>query len=116
MHEPRRFVPRVDFLTSPGYLDGSPGARERAGLPRDTGPWRVVTSKALFGFADDTRELTLLGVLDGLAAEDVLGEMGSRPRVAARLERLSPPTERELAILREEVDPARSIIGKAARS
>jgi glutaconate CoA-transferase subunit B len=115
MHEPRRFVPRVDFLTSPGYLDGSPGARERAGLPRDTGPWRVVTSKALFGFDDETRELTLLGVLDGLDAADVVGEMGIRPRVAARVERLAPPTERELAILREEVDPSRSIIGKTAR-
>jgi glutaconate CoA-transferase subunit B len=38
MHEPRRFVPRVDFITSPGYLDGTPEARERAGLPAGTGP------------------------------------------------------------------------------
>ena len=36
-HEGRRFVPKVDFITSPGYLDG-PGAREKAGLPRGTGP------------------------------------------------------------------------------
>jgi len=34
---PRRFVPKVDFITTPGYLDG-PGARERAGLPPGTGP------------------------------------------------------------------------------
>jgi hypothetical protein len=46
MHEARRFVPPVDFVTSPGYLGGTPGARERAGLPAGTGPWRVVTSKA----------------------------------------------------------------------
>ena len=56
MHEPRRFVPRVDFITSPGYLDGTPEARERAGLPAGTGPWRVATSQALFGFDDSTTE------------------------------------------------------------
>jgi glutaconate CoA-transferase subunit B len=60
MHEPRRFVSRVDFVTSPGYLDGTPEARERAGLPAGTGPWRVVTSKALFGFDEATHELTRL--------------------------------------------------------
>ncbi|NTV37859.1 MAG: CoA-transferase subunit beta [Anaerolineales bacterium] len=31
----RRFVRKLDFLTTPGYLDG-PGARERAGLARST--------------------------------------------------------------------------------
>jgi glutaconate CoA-transferase subunit B len=114
MHEPRRFVPRVDFISSPGYLDGSPGARERAGLPAGTGPWRVVTSKALFGFDADSRTLTLLGVLAGLSVEEVLGELGARPLVAAPVETLASPTERELAFLRGEIDPAWSIIGRAA--
>ena len=76
MHEKRRFVPRVDFITSPGYLDGTPGARERAGLPAGTGPWRVVTSKALFGFDEDSKKMTLLGVLEGLTLEQVLAEIG----------------------------------------
>lgn len=30
-HEKRRFVEQVDYLTSPGWVDG-PGGRERAGL------------------------------------------------------------------------------------
>lgn len=47
-HEPRRFVEKVDFVTSPWCLDGTPGTRERADLPRDTGLWRVATSKALY--------------------------------------------------------------------
>ncbi len=111
MHEGRRFVPRVDFVTSPGYLDGSPGARERAGLPADTGPWRVVTSKACFGFDADTRKLTLLGVLGGCRVDEVLAEMELEPLVAPRVEALAPPTERELTILREQIDPARTIIG-----
>jgi glutaconate CoA-transferase subunit B len=102
----------VDFISSPGFLDGSPGARERAGLPAETGPWRVVTSKALFGFDAATRKMTLLGVLDGLTADAVLADLELAPLVAERVETLAPPTERELRILREEIDPARTVIGR----
>src|SRR5512136_714770 len=48
-HEKRRFMEKIDFITTPGYLIG-PGAREAAGLPRGTGPYRVVTSLAIMGF------------------------------------------------------------------
>jgi glutaconate CoA-transferase subunit B len=112
LHERRRFVPRVDFVTSPGYLDGSPGARERAGLPAGTGPWRVVTSRALFGFDERTRRMVLLGVLEGVGVESVLADMELTPLVADRVERLAPPTERELDILRREIDPGRTVIGR----
>ncbi len=116
MHERRRFVPRVDFITSPGFLDGTPGARERAGLPRDTGPWRVVTSKAVFGFDEESKKMTLLGVLRGLTVEDVLAAMDFQPVVASRVGELSPPTDRELRLLREEIDPERTIIGRTAKA
>ena len=115
MHEKRRFVPRVDFITSPGFLDGTPAARERTGLPADTGPWRVVTSKALFGFDDDSKKMTLVGVLRGVTPEQVLAEMDFKPLVAGRVEELAPPTDQELRILREEIDPARTIIGRTAK-
>ena len=45
----RRFVDKVDFITTPGYLDG-PGARERAGLPEGTGPYRVISQLGIYGF------------------------------------------------------------------
>ncbi len=108
-HEPRRFVERVDFVTTPGYLSG-PDAREKAGLPCNTGPWRVVTSKALFGFHEDTKRLTLLGALKGLSAADVLQGMECRPLVAKTVEGLAPPTEDELRVLRHEIDPTGIII------
>jgi glutaconate CoA-transferase subunit B len=115
MHERRRFVPRVDFITSPGYLDGTPGARERAGLPADTGPWRVVTSKALFDFEPASSKMRLLGVLEGLTAEQVLADMELTPLVANRVQALAVPTERELRILRDEIDPGRMTIGRTAK-
>lgn len=108
-HEGRRFVPKVDFLTSPGYLSG-PGAREKAGLPADTGPYRVVTSKALFGFDAETKEMTLLSVLRGLSPEDVVRDMAFRPRMAGAIGEIPPPTDAELRLLREEIDPSRIII------
>ncbi|HSB68832.1 MAG TPA: CoA-transferase [Candidatus Methylomirabilis sp.] len=108
-HEQRRFVKRVDFITSPGYLDG-PGAREKAGLPRGSGPWRLVTSRAIFGFDAGTRSLVLLGVLKGLSAAEVLDGMEFRPPVAEPLEEVTPPSQEELSILRREIDPSGVII------
>src|SRR5579871_724055 len=52
-HDRRRFVEKLDFLTTPGYLTG-PGAREAAGLPPGTGPYRVITDLAILGYAADT--------------------------------------------------------------
>jgi glutaconate CoA-transferase subunit B len=108
-HEPRRFVEKLDFVTSPGYGDGS-GARERAGLPRGTGPWRVVTSRAVFGFEEETKRMRLLGALRGLGPEDVLAGIGFEVRQAESLEAMAPPTEEELRLLREEIDPSGIII------
>ena len=108
-HEGRRFVPRVDFLTSPGYLTG-PGAREEAGLPRDTGPSYVVTSKALFGFERETKRMELRGILRGLSMDDVLLDMAFQPLIAREIIEIDPPTTDELRVLREDIDPSRIII------
>ncbi len=108
-HEPRRFVKQLDFMTSPGYLNG-PGGREKAGLPRNSGPWRLVTSRALFGFDEETKRLKLLGVLSGLSGSEVVQGMEFRPLVAERVEELAPPTEDELRVLRQEIDPSGIII------
>ncbi len=108
-HEGRRFVPKVDFLTSPGYLTG-PGAREKAGLPADTGPFRVATSKALFGFDEATKRMKLLAVLRGLSVKDAVGDMAFQPLLAGAVEEIPPPTADELRVLREEIDPSRIII------
>lgn len=108
-HEGRRFVPKVDFITSPGYLTG-PGAREKAGLPSETGPHRVITSKALFGFDETTKRMKLLGVLRGLSVEDVVRDMAFKPLITSTVTEIQPPTAEELRVLREEIDPSRIII------
>ena len=98
----RKFVPRVDFISSPGFLDGTEGARERAGLPRGTGPWRVVTPWAVFDYVD--RHLRLAGVSPFVTVDQVLAEMSFKPLMAKEIETLETPTEEELALLRTELD------------
>ncbi|MFN8618347.1 MAG: acyl CoA--acetate/3-ketoacid CoA transferase subunit beta [Dehalococcoidia bacterium] len=99
----RKFVERVDFISSPGFLDGSEGARERAGLPADTGPWRVVTPAAMYDY-DENRCLRLIAVSAWTSVSEVLEECDSKPRLADTIEVLAPPTEEELNIYRTELD------------
>jgi acyl CoA:acetate/3-ketoacid CoA transferase beta subunit len=98
----RKFVPRVDFISSPGFLDGTEGARERAGLPRGTGPYRCVTPWAVFDYED--RYMRLIGISPFVTKEQVLAEMSFEPKLAPQIETLVTPTEEELAILRSELD------------
>ncbi len=103
-HDKRRFLEQVDFITTPGYLDG-PGAREKAGLPAGTGPYRVVSDLGLLGFDEKTCRMKLLALNPGVTTEQVLNHTGFELLVADHLERNDPPHDDELRVLREEVDP-----------
>src|SRR5205807_5990758 len=69
-HDPRRFVPKLDFVTTPGYLTG-PGAREAAGLPPGTGPYRAITDLAVMGYHDQTKRMQILSLHPGVTLEQV---------------------------------------------
>ncbi len=108
-HDRRRFVEKVDFITTPGYLTG-PGAREAAGLPPGTGPYRVVTTLAVMGYHPDTKRMMLLATQPGVTVEQVVENTGFQLVIPDDVERNQPPTEEELRILREEVDKDRLYI------
>ncbi|TET85017.1 MAG: 3-oxoacid CoA-transferase [Anaerolineales bacterium] len=108
-HDRRRFVEEVDFITTPGYLTG-PGAREVAGLPPGTGPYRVVTTLAVMGYHPDTKRMMLLATQPGVTVEQVVENTGFQLVIPDDVERNQPPTEEELRILREEVDKDRLYI------
>jgi len=99
----RKFVERVDFISSPGFLDG-PGAREAAGLPAGTGPWRAVTPWAMFGYEEKSCELMLMAVSPFVTVDMVLAEMSFMPKMAAKIAILDPPTEEELTVIRSSLD------------
>lgn len=101
----RKFVNNVDFVSSPGYLDGSEGARERAGLPPNTGPYRVITQDALFDFDEKTRQMRLIAMMPWMTKDQVLAEMEFEPIVADQLGKMAPPTEEQLTTIRSLIDP-----------
>ncbi len=101
-HQKRRFPEKVDFLTSAGFLDGL-GGRQKAGL-RGQGPVGVVTN---IGYLqpDHTGELVLTALHPGKTAQEAIENTGWALKVAADLRVTDPVTEKELLILREELDP-----------
>lgn len=106
-HERRRFVERVDFVTSPGWLGGD-GSRARAGL-RFGGVTRVVTTLGLLGFDPDTRRMRLEALHPGVSVEQVQAQTGFPLLLAPRIEATEPPTADELEALRA-LDPERRFL------
>jgi glutaconate CoA-transferase subunit B len=103
--ERRKFVNKLDFMSSPGYLDGTPGAREQAGLPANTGPYKVITQEAIFDFDEKTHQMRLIGMMPWVTEEQVLSKMEFEPLIADKLERMEPPTDEQLTIIRSQIDP-----------
>jgi glutaconate CoA-transferase subunit B len=99
-HSRRSFVPKCDFVTTPGYLTG-PGAREEAGLPPGTGPLYVVSTLALMGFDDETKRMKLLKTQPGVSVEDVIAETGFELMISEKVGVNEAPSADELRILRE---------------
>ena len=105
----RRFVERVDFITTPGHLSG-PGAREKAGLPAGTGPYRVITQLGIMGFDEKTKRMTLLSVHPGITVDQVKANTGFELIVPDKVTVTEPPTKKELDKLRKEIDPAGMVL------
>jgi glutaconate CoA-transferase subunit B len=102
-HERRRFVPRVDYLTSPGYGEGGDW-RNRVGLPRG-GPAAAITTLGVLRFDPETREAYLDSYHPGGSPEEVREHTGWDLRVGDGARETPAPTPDELRIIREH-DPA----------
>jgi glutaconate CoA-transferase subunit B len=108
-HEKRRFVPRVDYVTSPGYGDGK-GWRESVGLVRG-GPSAVITTLGIFSFDPQTCEMVLTSVHPGVTVKSIKEQTNWPVRISAVLARTPPPSLQELSALRR-FDPDRYWTGK----
>ncbi len=110
-HEKRRFVEKVDFITSPGYLTGG-DAREKAGLPKGSGPYKIITDLAIMDFEEKTKRMRVISLSPGVTLTQVKENTGFELLVADRLATTPEPDPKWLKILREEVDPEKYIIGR----
>jgi len=98
-HEKRRFVPQVDYITSPGFGDGD-GWRQKVGLPRG-GPATVITTMGILKFDPKTKEMMLVSVHPGVTADAVRANTGWSLKVDGELAQTPEPTKEELAMLKQ---------------
>jgi glutaconate CoA-transferase subunit B len=108
-HDKRRFIEKVDFITTPGYLSG-PGAREAAGLSPGTGPYRVVSNLAVMGYHPTSKRMMLLSTQPGVTVDQVVENTGFELIIPESVGQNPPPSEKELQVLRNEVDRDRFYI------
>ncbi len=103
-HEKRRFPEKCDYITSPGYI-GGPGDRDRMGLTSRKPVIRVITDLTVMEINPATGRFRISKLMPRVPVDKVLDETGFRPEVMPELEEVKAPTEAELRVLREEVDP-----------
>jgi glutaconate CoA-transferase subunit B len=107
----RAFPEAVDFITSPGHrMHGRP--RRELGMP-GAGPVKIVTDKAILE-ADESGEMVLTALYPGVTSADVQAGVGWPLRTRDALGAVPPPTERELDLLRNVLDPQRLFLKEAS--
>lgn len=95
----RSFVEKLDFITSAGFLTGG-DARERAGIA-GKGPVAVITDLCILRPDSMTRELTVTSIHPGISREQIRANTGWEIRFSDKYGETEPPTEKELAMLRD---------------
>ena len=107
-HEKRRFMQKIDYVTSPGWIDG-PGGREKVGLPGNRGPQAVVTDLGILKFDEETKRMYLAGYYETTTPEEVQENTGFDIDVS-KAEKLAPPDPEVIRMIREEIDPGQAFI------
>jgi glutaconate CoA-transferase, subunit B len=95
----RSFVDKVDFITSPGHQSG-----DRPPTWRGAGPTVVVTGLGVYRFGPDG-EMELGSLHPGVTVEQVMENTGWELRVPGDVGETPPPTQHELRLIREQLDP-----------
>ena len=109
-HQRRRFVKKLDYLTSPGWIDG-PDGRQKMGLPADRGPQVVITNLGLMRFDSEAKRMYVAEYFPGVTPEEIQENTGFEIDTSRAVES-TPPEKECLEILRTQIDPARMYIGK----
>jgi glutaconate CoA-transferase subunit B len=94
----RSFAEKIDFVTSPGHLEG----KRPAGW--GGGPTVVVTNLGVYRFGQDGA-MRLHSRHPGIATEEIEENTGWAMMVPDDIEETPPPSAEELRLIREELDP-----------
>ena len=103
-----RFVEKVDYITSPGYITGGE-ARKEAGL-KGGGPIAVITDKCILRFDPTSKEMYLAALFPHVTIDDIKGNVQWDLKVADNIELIAPPLPAYLDHMRK-MDPNGIILG-----
>ncbi|NPV91813.1 MAG: CoA-transferase subunit beta [Firmicutes bacterium] len=106
-HQKRRFCDKVDYVTSPGWVDG-PDGRRKTGL-REVGPQAVVTELGIMRFDEKTRRMYLAEYFYGQTPQIIQENTGFELDLSRAVE-AEPPSKEVLDILLNKVDPQRLMV------
>ena len=106
--EKRRFLKKIDYITSPGFLTGG-DSRRKAGL-KGGGPVAVGTDRAVFRFDELTKEMYLAEIFPGITVEEIRENVGWDLKVSPKMHIVEPPGEKDVGIMRQ-LDPLGIILG-----
>ena len=102
-HQRRKFVEKLHYLTTPGFLDGG-DSRRRAGLT-GRGPARVISDLAILGFEPLSKRMRLESLHPGVALEEVRDQTGFELLLPDTIPLTPVPTPEQVRLLRERIDP-----------
>ena len=103
-HEKRRFPERVDYISSPGYIDG-PNGRRKAGLPTPDQDITLITDLCVMNIDKSVGRFRVTSLMPGVTLEQVLENTMFEPLLESEFGIVEPPSNDYLRILREDVDP-----------
>ena len=107
----KRFVEKVSYCTSPGWLSGG-DSRAKSGLPLGAGPYKIITNMAVMDFEPQSKRMRLIALNPGYSVKDVQDNCGFELLQAAKIVENKPPSAEELHMLRDVIDPYRYVIGR----
>ncbi len=94
------FANKLDYFTSPGYLDGG-DSRDKSGLfPPGSGPSMLLTTKGVFRFDAKTKEMYLAQIHPRVSVDDIKKDIPWDLKIASDLTETIPPTEEEINFIR----------------
>jgi glutaconate CoA-transferase subunit B len=105
----RAFPAEVDFITSPGQRCRGK-SRKELGMP-GAGPIKIITDRGILESDPATGEMILTALYPGVTVDEVTANVGWPLKRRDHLDLVAPPTERELQLLREVLDPKKLYLG-----
>ncbi|MBW2674069.1 MAG: glutaconate CoA-transferase [Deltaproteobacteria bacterium] len=94
------FIEKLDYLTTPGYLEGGDSREKTGRFPKGSGPSMLLTTKGVFKFDPKTKELYLAKSHPGVTVEEIKKDIPWDLKVSLNLTETEPPSDKEIDFVR----------------